>query len=179
MARTKAKIEVSTFTGGLNTEASPLNFPPNASSDEKNFVLNKNGLRTRRLGFDLENNFIEYLTNVTKTDGVELATNFHKWTNAGGIPNKTIIVIQVGNEITFFDGAIVPLSSGGIFNYIYDGVELDQRISFADVDGMLVSVSGRRVIDVFVYKNGLITRQEKFLNVRDMFGVTDIGYINP
>ena len=40
------------FVKGLITEASPLTFPENASIDEKNFVLNRDGSRSRRLGVD-------------------------------------------------------------------------------------------------------------------------------
>jgi len=43
-----------TFVGGLNTDASPVNFPENFSSDEENFVLNLDGSRQRRLGLSLE-----------------------------------------------------------------------------------------------------------------------------
>lgn len=42
------------FVAGLNTDASPLNFPDNFSSDEENFVLNIDGSRERRLGLALE-----------------------------------------------------------------------------------------------------------------------------
>ncbi len=42
------------FIKGLVTEASPLTFPENASIDEQNFVLNRDGSRSRRLGIDYE-----------------------------------------------------------------------------------------------------------------------------
>lgn len=50
MARQQAQAEINNFVGGLVTEASPLTFPENASLDEKNFVLNRDGSRRRRLG---------------------------------------------------------------------------------------------------------------------------------
>lgn len=53
MARQRAKVEVNRFTAGLITEASPLTFPDNASLDEVNFVLNRDGSRNRRLGMRL------------------------------------------------------------------------------------------------------------------------------
>ena len=46
--------EFNTFVGGLVTEASPLTFPENASIDEANFELDRNGSRSRRLGMDYE-----------------------------------------------------------------------------------------------------------------------------
>ena len=46
-------IETSfSFIGGLNTEAPVLNYPENASGDEVNMELERNGLRKKRLGMD-------------------------------------------------------------------------------------------------------------------------------
>ena len=47
MPRQTVPAEVNTFVKGLITEASPLTFPDNASLDELNFILNKDGSRRR------------------------------------------------------------------------------------------------------------------------------------
>lgn len=172
MARKVGNLEVSTFIGGLNTDASPLNYPQNASADEKNFVLNKNGLRTRRLGFDLEDGFVKVDTGA-QTAGKDLVVNFHKWNNVGGDSTKTIIVVQVNETILFFDGSSNPLSAGYIDSYTYTIDGDIPRISFADVDGSLVAVNGAKIFNVFIYDNGSITRVEKYLKIRDLFGVED------
>lgn len=52
MGRTVQNLEVNNFSGGLNTEASPLNYPVNSSLDEQNLVLNKDGSRQRRNGLE-------------------------------------------------------------------------------------------------------------------------------
>lgn len=57
MARQTAKAEVNSFVKGLITEASALTFPENASLDEDNFVLKRDGSRQRRLGMDLEEDY--------------------------------------------------------------------------------------------------------------------------
>jgi hypothetical protein len=44
--------QYNTFVKGLVTEAGPLTYPENASLDEENFVLNRDGSRQRRLGMD-------------------------------------------------------------------------------------------------------------------------------
>ena len=54
MPQSNQTAEFNTFVGGLVTEASPLTFPENASIDEANFELNKDGSRVRRLGMDYE-----------------------------------------------------------------------------------------------------------------------------
>jgi hypothetical protein len=53
----KATLERNTFIKGLITEANPLTFPENASIDEDNFVLNRDGSRQRRNGMDYENDY--------------------------------------------------------------------------------------------------------------------------
>lgn len=50
MARQKAQLEVNQHVVGLITEAGRLNFPPNASIYEKNFILHPSGKRQRRPG---------------------------------------------------------------------------------------------------------------------------------
>ena len=37
-----------TFKNGLNTDASPINFPDEVSLDEENFTLERDGSRRRR-----------------------------------------------------------------------------------------------------------------------------------
>lgn len=50
MARQKFEKTYNTFTKGLMTEASEVNFPEDFSLYEKNFVLNRDGSRDRRMG---------------------------------------------------------------------------------------------------------------------------------
>lgn len=47
-----------TFVKGLITEASPLTYPENASTDEDNMILSRRGNRARRLGVDFETNYV-------------------------------------------------------------------------------------------------------------------------
>ena len=54
MATTQATKDYNTFVRGIITEANALTYPENASIDEENFVLNKDGSRQRRLGMDFE-----------------------------------------------------------------------------------------------------------------------------
>jgi hypothetical protein len=57
MPQAPVNKEYRTFVQGLITEAGPLTFPENASKDENNFVLNRKGYRSRRLGLDYENSY--------------------------------------------------------------------------------------------------------------------------
>ena len=65
MANIKEDVQNNTFVQGLITEASPLAHPKNASSDEINFKLNRDGSRDRRLGIDFEDGFVLNSTGYT------------------------------------------------------------------------------------------------------------------
>lgn len=174
MGRSVTAAELNTFVAGLITEASPLTFPANATLDEANFNLLKDGSRKRRLGMDGEENFELINTGtVVPVDG-ELVFSSFKWSNAGGNPEKTIIVVQIGNTIRFFDADAKPLSSGAIFSYSFF-VSSNVKFGFASVDGLLIVASGLPTITIFEHKfgNNITVRTGRLL-VRDQFGVEDI-----
>lgn len=175
MPRNTAPIEQNTFVAGLVTEASPLTFPPNASLDEENFNLNRNGSRSRRLGFDLEDGFVQVETTATVPLDNNLMVSSFKWQNVGGNANQTFIVVQIGKQLSFFDSSITPLSAGLIAQWDYDEADAVRKFSYASVDGMLVVVTGRKEIDTFQYENGKFTKLSKRLKIRDLFGVTDVA----
>lgn len=174
MTRQINAVEVSTFVGGLITEASPLTFPANASLDEDNFVLNRDGSRQRRLGMDFEDNYVSVPTSVTiPTDG-NIATTSVRWDNAGGNPDKSLIVVQIGNQLKVFDTAASPISGSQIFDTTFIEVGVNKAFSYAIVDGTLVVVTGRKAISVLKYVGGVVTLSDSILYIRDQFGVTDI-----
>lgn len=177
MARQRSAAEINKFVGGLITEASPLTFPDNATVDEDNFVLNRDGSRSRRQGLDFEPG-AGYVstTQVLPTTG-DMAFSHHKWSNAGGLAEKTFVVVQVGQNLNFFDGASVPLSAGLSWTYTYPQDLINQRFQYAVVDGMLVVVNGKKEVDVYKYDIPMdtIIRNSMTLYVRDLFGLEDIA----
>lgn len=178
MPRNVAPIEQNTFVAGLVTEASPLTFPPNASLDEENFNLSRNGSRSRRLGFDLEEGYVQVSTTAIVPLDSNLMISSYKWQNVGGNANRTFIVVQVGKQLSFFDSAISPLSTGLVAQWDYDEADAIRKFSYASVDGMLVVVTGRKEVDTYQYNNGAMTKLSKRLKIRDLFGVTDIAVEN-
>lgn len=174
MTRQINPVEVSTFVAGLITEASPLTFPANASLDEDNFVLNRDGSRQRRLGMDFEESHVNISTGVSVPVDGNIATTSVRWNNAGGNPDKDLIGLQIGNELRFFDSDTVPISAGLIHTKVFSGVNVTQQFSYAVVDGTLVVVTGLREVTVFKYTEGVVSSQDSILYIRDQFGVTDI-----
>lgn len=179
MSRQINAVEVNNFVGGLITEVSPLTFPANASLDESNFILNRDGSRERRLGMDVEDKFKSVETSMGMPLDGQLAVSYAKWSNAGGSPDKTIIVVQVGNQIKFFDSDSSPLSRGEIFSRTFFDVLQSKRFSYAVIDGLLVVATGLKEVYTFYYSGGVISFTTSILLIRDQFGVTDIiGGVN-
>lgn len=91
-----------TFVQGIITEASPLTFPENASIDERNFILQRDGSRRRRLGMDFESGFVESsaIANATFED---LAIATSEWKGVANDANVNFAVVQVGTVLYFYD----------------------------------------------------------------------------
>lgn len=177
MSRGKSAVEVNKFVAGLITEASPLTFPDNASLDEQNFILNRDGSRSRREGFDLEPTSVVINTTMTLPASGDLARSSFKWINAGGNPSSVLVVVQVGQSLNFFDSSYNVLSQGWVFTYTYDASLAAQRFSYASVDGMLVVATGNKEVDVYIYdpNNNTVSKIQKTLYVRDLFGIQDVA----
>jgi hypothetical protein len=174
VARKTSAIELSNFTAGLITEASPLNFPENSSLDEQNFVLLRDGSRRRRLGVDLESGYAVVNTSVVVPASGEVVLSTYKWENAGGDPSRTLSVVQVGNSIDIFDTSVSPLSASKIYTQVVSSPGAATLFSFASVDGILVVATGGADILSLVYSSGTITSSTSRLLIRDLFGVGDV-----
>lgn len=175
MPRQTAPVEVTSYVKGLITEASPLTFPEDASVDEVNFVLDRDGTRRRRLGMDAEDSFVEIDTGITPPSGVDVVCSSYKWEGAGGLANKSISVNQVGNTLHFFDLDVVPLSSGLLLQKTFSGLAVNTNFSMTNVDGLLVVTTGEKNYYVYEFDGvSTITESTDILRVRDLFGVSAV-----
>lgn len=170
MTRQVAQAEINAFVKGLITEASPLTFPDNASLDEKNMVIHRDGSRRRRYGMDLEEDFVSIDSGQSvSSDTAYLSFN---WKAPGGYAEKEFAVVQTGTRISFFDVTSTPISGNllGTYNILSDSTE---QCSLATVDGLLTVASGTGSIYVFNYDGSLSYTSDR-LKIRDLFGVEDI-----
>lgn len=136
---------VNTFVKGLITEASELTFPENASVDELNCALERDGTRRRRKALTLEENHV--LSDVTVPQGALVHTL--DWYNVAGQPNLEFLVVQVNNILYFYEKSADPLSA----NKYSDTVNLnsysasnnlspsDERIQVTSLNGALIVAS--------------------------------------
>ena len=178
MPKQGQRAEVNTFIQGLITEASPLNFPPNASKEEENFELFRDGTRRRRKGLQLENGkkFRAVPTSeVTTGDDFSSPPAFstYTWKAVGGDTNKNILVVQTGRKIHFF---LLDQNSPITENYINTidvvGSVKTEMMSYADIEGkLIVSSKGGPVIVVTITAANAITADYPSLKIRDFWGI--------
>jgi hypothetical protein len=171
MPRQRAPVKVNQFIGGLNTEANPLSFPDNATFDERNMELNRDGSRVRRNGFDLELFHETVDTNISLQQGANLARTQFRWENPGGITGKQFIVVQIGNYVAVHDISLVPVSSPPIFSKVFNDASYTNVFGYASVDGLLVIGTGQPDLTVLSFLGGSITETTGELLIRDFFGV--------
>jgi len=171
-----------TFVKGIVTEASPLIFPENASIDEDNFVLNRDGSRQRRLGVDYEDDYVLKDTGSTYANLDTAAYSVSKWNNVNNDPTLQFGVIQIGTELWFVDmfkGSLTAnfKHSGNAISLSGSGVE---EVQVSVVNGDLVVTSSEFAPVYLTYDAGTDTVSSTTISfiVRDFFGVDDSLDIN-
>lgn len=172
MTQQSAKKEYSTFVKGIITEAGPLTYPENASLDEENCVLNRDGSRQRRLGMDFEDDFVLRSVTVLPTDAV---ASF-RWHNADNNADHQFAVVQVGQNLLVFDASKPSISANlkttlSIATYT-DGTT---PIQVASGHGVLFCTGGKTSPFYLAYNaaTDTITLTAITINIRDFFGVDD------
>ena len=176
MARQTASIEINDLSQGLVSDASPLNFPENASLDEQNFSFTNTGARERRLGLDYEALHSLIDLNEPYDDTDEVVTSY-LWRNAGNVPSLTYLVVQFNRQLLIFRTDTDQLSSEGLlYRYEFDDAEDLKPFSYATTSGYLIVASGRKEVirfEAFPSDTGLsgFFSETARLEIRDLFGV--------
>ena len=186
MANQRAPIEFNSLSGGIITEASALTFPDGASIDERNFELNKDGRRSRRLGFEQEVAGVDISVPVLYNRGPDIRFNSFLWKNVGGVSGLDIVVVQVLGKVHYFTNDSLSISSGKYetVTEVYTtaescgtGASGFPLFDFASISGNLVIASGKAdiiiVSPVFDGGGGLYLDDSltSRLTIRDLFGI--------
>lgn len=182
MGQVKTQLERNTFVKGLVTEASPIAFPENASTDERNFVLNRDGSRRRRLGMDLETG-TSYLSGGTGTGPVsEARFSTYRWSNVGGDPTREILVVRLGNRLWFHEnvgdelGNTTRTQAPGFGAFL--GSAGDDLVDFATIDGTLIIVSSAGDAVISYSPDGAgFDIDVHTVTVRDLWGLKETSSI--
>lgn len=169
----RAQVEINKFVGGLITDASPLTFPENTSAVDINMELNSDGSRQRALGIDYENGYSTIDSGMYPSSSNDIAFNVYRWENVNGDPLKSIICVQVGNIVKFFDAGNPTISSGLIGTRTFNTSPLNTKYSFTSVDGNLVVATGINLITTVSYSSNVLSYSTNTIKVRDFWGVED------
>ena len=173
MPKVATKAEFNYFVKGIITEASPLNFPENASLDEENFDIDRKGTRYRRLGMDLE----QGASFRTLSSQASVEFNFpsvFKWIDAGSLPDQDLVVVQEGNNLHFYDMSVDGLSANGYKGSVtLTDLPIDAEYSLDAVDGRLVVACGNNKIGLVTYTNGVFSAEYFTLKTRDLWGIQE------
>ena len=183
MPKAKANKVYSTFIKGMITEAGPLSFPENASTDELNCDLFIDGSRKRRRGFNLESSAVLSTPTVALATWDDYAISTHVWDTVGGDGNKNFLVVQIGPTVYFYDMSDTPLSSGAesftinLNTYAApSATEIEKYTIKADSGKGFLFIVGSKIKSLLVeYNSGsnTITVTEIIIKVRDFEGVND------
>jgi len=174
----KTEKVFNTFVKGLITEASPLTYPENASVDEENFVLNRDGSRSRRLGIDYEDLYTKISTGFTATQIKEGKQSFHKWESPAGDTTVSIGVVRILDKLWFMD----LLTSNPSSNLLNGGSSIslsglsNSKIETTVINNTLVIVSkdlAKPVILTYNPTTDVVSQSTIDIKVRDIWGVDD------
>lgn len=166
------------FVKGLITEASPLTFPENASIDEQNFVLNRDGSRSRRLGLDYEPLYALTSTGFSTSILKEGKQSFHRWDTPSGDESFSIGVIRIYNKLWFVD----LLTANPSDNLLNGGAGIaltglsNSEIETAVINNDLIIVSKDLDLPIRLNYNvstDTITQEQITIEVRDIWGLDD------
>lgn len=98
------------FTAGLNTEATPLNFPENAAQELDNFDLFVTGEVKRRLGIDFEESYRVRPETTSATNIETFAISNFEWNSVNGRADTNFLVVQIGLRLYFHNLGDEPVS---------------------------------------------------------------------
>lgn len=173
MPKKSIKAEINTFVKGLITEASPLNFPADASTDEENFELNRDGSRQRRKGFSFEPGYgLITATGLTESNFNQATPTTFKWSNVNNNTDNTFAVVQANNNLYIFNMSAGVLSTSGYLATVaLTGFPTAVQYSLASVDGYLIVAAGIDTIAIVSYNGTSFTVTYERLKVRDVWGV--------
>src|SRR3990167_4324879 len=180
MPRSIGNILEKNFAKGLITEASGLAWPEGACTATSNCVHKHTGEVQRRLGYDFEINWS--VKSISKT---EVVINSYLWKDVSGDGNISLLVMQVGSTLYFYDGSTAdPLSSHpitdtvGLTTFSPAGAPAPntQECQFASGNGKLFVVHPYLEAFSVEYDSNTqtFTATQIDIEIRDFEGIEDI-----
>ena len=173
MAQTGQEKHYSSLAKGLITEAPFGRFPEDATVDEDNMILHKDGSRQRRPGIAFEaGSFPAYLSQDVNTLA-HPAYSVHEWKNVNNDGNLVIAVVQTGSKLYFYKLTSSTVSAA----YLNGGdsvilTNTEGKIYPTEINGKFIIPAGDK-IHILSYDAAAdeVTTTTKTVKVRDIWGV--------
>jgi hypothetical protein len=160
---------VNTFIKGLITEAGELTFPPDASVDESNCALSRDGSRSRRFGAGLESSAA--LSSFTITDAE--VVHIGEWRNVGGQSGLEYLAVQKGTVLYFYNKATAPYSGSVIATSVDLSVyEIVGSVGVGQTKCQFTSINGTLIVASEAMDTIYIERD----NATEVISVTQINF---
>lgn len=166
-------VEYNDFTRGFITEASPLTFPENASIDEMNMNINRDGSRQRRFGMDWDAADDTIVTSSTNLATTGNAVSTYTWRNVNNDGSQNLQILQIGKTLHFF----ILETKTWIYSLslAYTGAALaDYPFEYASIYGKLFVAAGG-IYPILLEYDTYTTVTGTYLDfkMRDLFGIED------
>lgn len=176
MPKPSQRAEVNNFIQGLITESSPLNYPPNASINEQNFELNRDGTRDRRLGMGYEPSYTLQTAPIPYVQASTAKIRTYKWLSVNGNADDEFLVIQMEQSLLFYNIKSDIISTNGYIGTVtLSAFPVNTLYSFASVEGRLVVAAGIETVAQVVWDGSSFSITYETLKVRDIWGVEVTG----
>jgi hypothetical protein len=170
------------FTGGLNTEATALNFPENAAVDLDNFDLFRTGELRRRLGLEFESSYVIQPISISATTYPAIAVSSHEWKAVNGKGELNFLVVQMGLMLYFHDLGNDPIGGISLGSLDLSTLAIDSTADTFVVDtsygeGSMVVTSRKLEPAVISYDEDTqsFSATQIEIKIRDFDGIEELG----
>lgn len=178
MANITNEIAYNTFVQGIITEAGPLTYPENASLDEVNFILKRDGSRKKRSGLDYEDDYVLKSTGFGTSQVSKTGISFHRWDYPKGNLDLSLGIVRIYDSLWFVNlinqSPSTEFKNGGS-PLVISGL-LNGRIDTAYINNELIIVGEDLPYPIkleYDSSTDTVTTTTIYLKIRDFFGVDD------
>jgi len=171
--------EYLTFVRGIITESNPLTNVENASTDEANFELKRDGSRRRRLGLDYEAGYA-LSADIAEDVFSEQSVSTYTWKSISGLSSANIVLVQTGATLYLYDSDNSSISANllsasiDMTQYEIAGLRAkDEEIEVSEVSGRLIICSPNiEPFYIFYEKsNNSFVSKQFGIQIRDFIGI--------
>lgn len=178
MAQLTNEVAYNTFVKGIITEAGPLTYPENASLDELNFILQRDGSRKKRFGIDYEDNYVLKSSGFGVSQVSKTGVSFHRWDYPKGNLDLSLGIVRIYNTLWFVN--LLAPSPSADFKNGGNGLVipnlLNGRIDTAHINNELVIVGEDLPYPIkleYDEETDTVSIVTLHLKIRDFFGLED------